>query len=83
MHVVFTNYSSNNTDFKRLTGLPDKLSYSFRQLTCQHLIPIFRNPNKVMLYLVNRMTAVPIIHADFPRFWHSITAKADWLKPVI
>jgi len=47
------------------------------------VVTILRDPNKVVLYLVCRVAAVPVIHAALQTFQYSIAAKADRLKPVV
>ena len=48
-----------------VTGRGWDFMQAYRKDT-QHLVPIFRNPDKVILNLVDRMTAVAIIHPVGP-----------------
>jgi len=83
VHMVFAHNPSNNPYLKGLTRLPDKLPYPLRYFSSQHLVAILRNPHKVILYLVNRVAAIPVIHTTPLVFRYSIAAKADRLKPVV
>jgi len=83
MHMVFAHHPSNNPYLECLTRLPDKLSYPFRQLPRQNLVAILRNPYKVVLYLIDRVAAIPVIHTTLQVLRYSIAAKADRLKPVV
>ena len=75
---------SNNPYIKGLARLPDKLPYPLSYYSSQYLVAILRNPHKVILYLVYRVAAIPVIHTLLtPLFGNSIAAKADRLKPVV
>ena len=55
VHMVFAYHSSYNPYLKCPARLPNQLPYTLRQPPLQHLVPILRNPYKVVLNLVYRM----------------------------
>lgn len=75
--MVFTVYASDNPYLKRFTGLSYQASDSHRYLTTQHFATILGYPHKMVLNLVNCMTAVAIIHLHL--LGSIIAAKADGL----
>ena len=62
VHVVFTHNTFENIDLEGLTRLTYQFSRLQTHVTLQYVITIFRNKYKVILYLVNCMTAVTIFH---------------------
>lgn len=83
VHMVFAHNTSNYPYLKGLARLPDKLPYPLSYFSSQYLVAILRNPHKVILYLVYRVAAIPVIHTSLQVFRYSIAAKADRLKPVV
>ncbi len=64
MHVVFTDYAPQNLNFKSFACLTDKLSNTKSELSLKHVIPILRDPNKVVLNFKFCMTPLTIFHAE-------------------
>ena len=83
VHVVLAHHALHYPNLKRPTRLPDQLSYSLRDLSRQHLVPVLRHPDKVVLDLKYRMAAISVVHAAPPLAQHIFAAKADRLKPVV
>jgi hypothetical protein len=81
--MILADYTPDDPYLKRLAGLSDQLSYTLCYFSRQHLIPVFRHPDEVVLYLKDCMAAVPVLHNLLPVFKSSIAAKADRLKPVV
>ena len=77
MDMIFTHYSSDYPNFKRLTSLPDQLSNSFRYLTSQNFVAVFGYPNKMILNLKDCMTTISLFHRS-PR-----CPLLSQLKPVV
>ena len=62
MHVISAHYPLHNPDLECFTGLPDQFPNAHSNIPSQNLVAIFRNPNKMILDLKNRVTAVSIVH---------------------
>jgi hypothetical protein len=84
MHVIRAHHAIHYPDLKGFARLSHQLSYPFRHLPVQYLVPVLRYPYKMVLNLKNCMAAVSVIHAALPFVRLIILgAKADRLKPVI
>ena len=91
MHMILTHSSLDYTKLKRLTCLPNKLSNPFSNFSNQYLVAIFRYPNKVILNVIDRVTAISILHNCLHMIRDSyaltygskLVLKADRLKPVV
>jgi hypothetical protein len=81
VHMIFTHCALHYPDLKRLTHLANQLADSFRNLRGQYLIPILRDPHKVILNLKNRMTSVSVVHFIPPASSFSQLKLTGW-KPV-
>ena len=73
MNVILADYATDNLDLERLANLANKLADSKSHLALQHLVPILRYPNEVILNLVLRMCAGPILH---PRKLNQLLAES-------
>jgi len=86
VHVILAHYSSHNSYLKGIASLPHQLPYPFTNFPSQNLVPIFRNPHKVILDLIYRVATISVVHIASPlpmARWLSFSAKADRLKPVV
>ena len=82
MHMILANYSAHDPYLKRFTNLTNHCSNSFSNIPCQNLIAVFRHPNKMILNLKNRMTAIPVVH-DTPQNVSFYQLKLTGWKPVV
>lgn len=64
--VVFADDSRDNPDLENLAYPPHQFSDLDGNIARQHLVPILRHLNKVVLNVENRMTPIPIIHPSLP-----------------
>jgi len=59
--MIFAHHAFYNPYLKRFTGLSHQVSYPFRDVTTQHFVAILRDPNKMVLHLINRMAAISTV----------------------
>ncbi len=62
--MVVAHYSTQYLNFPLFTYLTDKFANTKSKVTLQHMVPIFRHPNKMIFYLKSCMTTSTIFHAD-------------------
>ena len=82
MHVVRRHRSTNDRHLARLADLPDHIAGSLRHLSPQHFVPVFRDPDQVILDVPNRVPARSIFGHHSPRAHCSgrlkLTALRRW-----
>ncbi len=81
--MVLANGPFYYPDLKGFARLSDPFPKPFPHLSSEHFVAIFRYPNKVILNLKYRMTAISVVHATATFSRHILAAKADRLKPVV
>lgn len=81
--MIFTHNTFDDPNFKGFACPSHQVSDSLRHLSIQHLVAILRYPDKVLLNLKHRMTAVSVFHTTPPFVRHIAAAKADRLKPMV
>jgi len=62
MDVILTHNSSKNLNLVPFTRLADKFTNSEGKVAHQHVVTIFRHPNKMIFDLVFRVAALAIFH---------------------
>jgi len=60
--MIFTDNTTYNMNFKTLTRLTDKFSYTKCKISLQHMVTILCHPNKMVLYLKFRMVSLTVFH---------------------
>ena len=83
VNMIFADHTLDNPNLKCFAGLPDQISNALRYYTRENLISILCHPDKVVFNLIDRMAAIPVLHALLPWLESSIAAKADRLKPLV
>ena len=84
MHVIFAHHSTNDTNLKGFTGLPNQFPNPFCNFSFQNLITVFCYPNKVIFNLETPLWLPYLYSITHLRVRHyRIGAKADRLKPVV
>ena len=63
MHVILAHHTFHNPNFKCFARLSPQLSPPLSNLTAEHLVSVFSHPNKVILDLVDPLTAASVIPA--------------------
>jgi hypothetical protein len=84
MDMVFTHHPFKNADFKGFARLSDQLANPLTYLSSQYLVAIFRDPDKVIFDLEDRVTAIAIVHFFASCKWPIIPAlssKVDEICP--
>lgn len=66
MHMVLAYYSTEYADLKGFACLTNQFSHAQGHITCKNFLSVFRNPNKMVLNVENRVTPIPIIHSAHP-----------------
>jgi hypothetical protein len=64
VHMILAHYPLQDLDLEDLAGLPHHLSYTQGTISGEHLVAIFDDPYEVILDVVNRMTAIAIVHSS-------------------
>ena len=65
-NMVLADNPFQDFDLKRFAHLPDQFPYFQPNVAFQHLVTVFRDKNKMILNLKNRMAAITVIHKPFP-----------------
>ncbi len=65
MHMISAHNSSQNLNLQLLTYLTDQIAHSTGKIAFQHMVAILRNPHKMILYFILRMTSVAVFHRKF------------------
>lgn len=82
MHMILADNATDYAEFKRFSGLPNQLPHPFRHIPFQYLVKAFRYPNKVVFNLIDRMTAISVLHPA-SSLANIIAAKANRLKLMV
>ena len=61
MHVIRRHHAPNHHYFSGLTALSDQISRPLRHSPSQHLVAVLRDPDQVVLDVVDRMRSSPIL----------------------
>ncbi len=63
VNMILADNTTQNVNFKPLTGLSDEFSHSQSNIPLQYVVSVLRHPNKMIFYFVLCMTVLPIVHA--------------------
>ncbi len=66
--MILADYAFQNLDLENFARLTDQLTHAQRHVACQDLLPILRDPDKVIFDVVNRVTAITISHSALRKF---------------
>lgn len=64
VHMILAHDPLQNLDLEDLACLPDQLSHAQRHITCEDLVAVLGDPDKVVLDVLNRVTAISILHSS-------------------
>jgi hypothetical protein len=62
--MILAHHPLQDLDLEELAGLPHHLSYTQGDISGEHLVAILGDPYEVILDIVNRMTAIAIVHSS-------------------
>ena len=66
MHRILADDPLKDLDLEDVARLPDQLPHTQCDIACENLVAVLRDPDKVLLDVVDRMTAVAIVHSSSP-----------------
>ena len=74
VHMILTHNAFQNLDLEDFAGLPDPFPHAERDVPSQDFLAVLRDPDTVILDVVNRVTAIAIVHSASPvlRMWRAI-----------
>ena len=61
MDVIFGDRTLDDFHVFGLAYLSQKIPEPFRYLSVQHFLPVFRNPDQVVLEVIHRMRSCPVV----------------------
>ena len=78
--MVFTYDAFQNLDLEDFAGLPDEFPYTERDIPCQDFLAVFGHPDKMILDVLNRVTAIAIVHSSSTviRIWRAIVRGPEF-----
>ena len=68
--MIFADYAFDDPNLERIAGLAHQLPNTLPNVAHQHLVPILRHPDEVILDLETGMTSIPIVHLVFGGSWN-------------
>src|ERR671931_509494 len=66
VYMLLSDNPLKALDLEDFTRLPDQLPHTQCDIACEHLVAVLRDPDKVILDVVDRMTAVAIVQSSSP-----------------
>src|SRR2546427_4475161 len=74
VHMILTHNPFEDLDLEDFAGLPDQFPYAECDIPCQDFVAVLGDPDKVVLDVVNRVTAIAIVHSSSTviRMWRAI-----------
>src|SRR2546421_7820408 len=66
VHMILADDPLEDLDLEDFAHLPDQLPHTQCDIACENLVAVLRDPDKVILDVVDCMTAVAIVHSSSP-----------------